>query len=83
MYLTEIKDLEGLANSLANMEQLDKEHHDNIAAKLEQDLLKHFKISKDDENTIKTEADSLLRDSEKYYVKGRLLHFYASTAQTY
>ena len=64
-----MKDLEGFAASLSQTGGLDPEKHDVIASSLERDLTKRLNIPKEKEKVITGEEDSLLKESEAYFIR--------------
>ena len=64
-----MKDLEGFAASLSQAGGLDPEKHDVIASSLERDLTKRLNIPKEKEKAITGEEDSLLKESEAYFIR--------------
>ena len=67
-----MKNLEGFAASLSQTGGLDPEKHQIIASALERDLLKRLNIGKDKSKSIELDENSLLKDSEAFYIKSKL-----------
>ena len=68
-FSAEIRNLEGLAASLSQTGGLDPEQHRVIASSLERNLLRRFKIPLEQESELMEKEDSILKDSEAYYVR--------------
>lgn len=63
--------MEGLAASLSQTGGLDPNQHNIIASALERDLLKRFNIGDDKRKSIEMDEESLLKDTEAYYIKSK------------
>ena len=69
--ILEIKDFEGLVETLSQTESLTPRQHEIISIKLKIDLLNHLSIPKKQDSELLKQESQLLKSSELEFIKSR------------